>query len=130
MRTELCEKLEKGRIRSGPMASDKSYGPNGMFHVIGPLSRPLFIMASEGDRTTPWEHVSVSLKRHPPTWAEMCWVKSLFWNSDECVMQLHPPIGDYVNNVNTCLHLWRPHDGAIPRPPAHLVGDKALGVLR
>jgi hypothetical protein len=130
MRTELCEKLEKGRVRAGPMASDKRYGPYGMFHVIGPLSRPLFIMASGGDRHTPWEHVSVSMKKAPPTWVEMCWVKDLFWHDHECVMQLHPPKADYVNNVSTCLHLWRPHHVEIPRPPAHLVGDRALGTLR
>lgn len=129
MRTELCEKLEKGRIRSGPWASDRRYGPCGMFHVVGPLSRPLFIMAGAGQPDIPWEHVSVSRKQHPPTWVEMCWVKDLFWYDHECVMQLHPPKADYVNNHPNCLHLWRPHDGAIPRPPAALVGDKTLGTL-
>jgi len=130
MKVTLSDKMEAGRVRKGPMASDKSYGPYGMFHVIGPCSRPLFIMASMGEPGIEWEHVSVSRKQHPPNWEEMCWVKDQFWDEDECVMQLHPPKADYVNNHPNCLHLWRPRNDSIPRPPAGLVGDKALGTLK
>lgn len=72
-----------------------------------------------------WEHVSISLPRRCPTWAEMCRMKDLFWEPDEAVMQLHPPTDDYVNYHPFCLHLWRPGDdavGAIPLPPSILVG--------
>jgi hypothetical protein len=54
-------------------------------------------------------------------------IKRLFFSVDECVMQLHPPLADYVDgtfhqNCIYCLHLWRPHSRAIPRPPKYLVG--------
>jgi len=59
----------------------------------------------------------------------MCFVKELFFLPSECVMQLHPPEADYVNNHAYCLHLWRPIGEAIPRPPADFVGNKMLGTL-
>ncbi|WP_456813633.1 MULTISPECIES: DUF7694 domain-containing protein [unclassified Bradyrhizobium] len=46
-----------------------------------------------------WEHVAVSTPRRCPNWEEMCFVKDLFWNEEECVMQLHPPHSQYVNNL-------------------------------
>lgn len=76
-----------------------------------------------------WDHVSVSHQDRIPTWEEMCWVKGQFFEPDECVMQLHPPEADYVNNHSRCLHLWRPQDVEIPRPPSMMVGDKRLGVI-
>lgn len=55
-----------------------------------------------------WEHVSVSRKDRCPTWDEMCQVKDLFWDEDDCVVQFHPPKAEYVNFHENCLHLWRP----------------------
>lgn len=68
-----------------------------------------------------WEHVSVSLKNRCPTWEEMCAIKEIFWGDDEAVMQIHPPKEDYVNLHNYCLHLWKPVNGEITRPPKELV---------
>jgi hypothetical protein len=70
-----------------------------------------------------WEHVSVSpLKEYnTPTWADMCYIKELFFNDDEVVVQYHPRKADYVNFVSNCLHLWRPINGAIPTPPRFYV---------
>lgn len=79
----------------------------------------LRVLASNGDG---WDHVSVSLGTRCPTWEEMDYVKRLFFKPDETVMQLHVPAGDNVNNHPYCLHLWRPHKGEIPRPPAEFVG--------
>jgi len=55
----------------------------------------------------PMEHVSVSLARRCPTWDEMCMIKDIFWNDDECVIQFHPPKSQYVNVHPYCLHMWR-----------------------
>lgn len=63
-----------------------------------------------------WEHVSVSLNERTPTWAEMDFVKDLFWDEEQCVMQLHVPKIEHVNLHNNCLHLWRPINQKIPRP--------------
>lgn len=87
----------------------------------------LRVIASWGEQ---WDHVSVSHPSRIPTWEEMCWIKSLFFEPDEAVMQLHPPQSEYVNNHPRCLHLWRPHNATIPLPPTIMVGIKELGVLK
>ena len=73
-----------------------------------------------------WDHVSVSTKKRCPNWLEMSRVKDLFFWPHECVMQLHVPEDDHVNTHAFCLHLWRPHDLVIPRPPSLLVGVKGM----
>jgi hypothetical protein len=58
-----------------------------------------------------WEHVSIMLcARRLPTWEEMCFVKDIFWEDEEEVVQLHPKKSQYVNMVDA-LHLWRPVNG-------------------
>lgn len=32
----------------------------------------------------------------------------MFFNPEEAVYQIHPPQSEYVNFVETCLHLWKP----------------------
>lgn len=91
--------------------------------------QPLAVIASS-DPDLGWDHVSVSRSNRTPTWGEMEQIKRLFFRDDECVMQLHPPIADYVDgtafgHVN-CLHLWRPTDVEIPRPPQFMVGGMPL----
>lgn len=68
-----------------------------------------------------WDHISVSLSKRCPTWQEMSFIKSLFFEDDETVMQLHVPSGDHINIHDNCLHLWRPHDLQIPLPPSVMV---------
>ena len=58
-----------------------------------------------------WEHVSAELMaRRLPTWDEMCFIKDLFWDEEETVVQMHPKKSRYVNMVEA-LHLWRPVNG-------------------
>jgi hypothetical protein len=88
---------------------------------------PLFAIASDG---MGWEHVSISpigVKRCP-TWEEMSFVKALFWEANDCVIQFHPPQSDYVNNHPYCLHLWRPTDSVVPMPDSILVGFRGLEI--
>lgn len=70
-----------------------------------------------------WDHVSVSLvrRKRTPTWGEMEQVKRLFFRYDETAMQLHVPSSEHLSLHDFCLHLFRPHDVAIPKPPAILV---------
>ena len=128
MRAKLPEKLEVGRVLTGPMASKPSWGAYGGFFVQGPCGEELKIVASGADAddkmSQGWEHVSVSTRRRPPNWQEMCFVKDLFWDDQECVIQFHPPKSEYVNNHAYCLHLWRPIDGHVRLPPSILVGVK------
>lgn len=57
------------------------------------------------------EHLSIELyAKRLPTWREMCEAKSIFWEDEEEVVQIHPKKSEYVN-ITEALHLWRPIDG-------------------
>ena len=129
MRNPLPEKIETGRVRTGDLRSNPSNGGNGAFFVFGPCGEKLKIIASDGTSSDAdaWEHVSISTRRRVPNWQEMCFVKDLFWNDEECVVQFHPPKSEYINNHPYCLHLWRPLDRQMPMPPSILVGLKGVG---
>lgn len=68
-----------------------------------------------------WDHVSIHIEGRCPTWAEMCFVKNIFWENSECVIQYHPPDKQYIDVHSHCLHLWRPQKTEIPMPPLNLV---------
>lgn len=127
---KFSPEVEKYRIYGGPFHSPAG-SDFGAFQIPGPCGRTLLVIASAGDKAAgmAWEHVSVSTPRHCPTWLEMCHVKSLFWDDEETVMQLHPKKSEWINNHSRCLHLWRPLDAEIPTPPAVAVGIKELGIL-
>lgn len=93
-------------------------GNNGAFILVGPYGT-LKAIASDG---AGWEHVSVSTRDRVPTWQQMCWVKDLFWDAEDAVIQFHPPKSEYVNCHPYTLHLWRPVGIGFPRPPYILVG--------
>jgi hypothetical protein len=111
----------KYRVREGRMASDESFGNNGAFIVSLRHKQDVFVIASEG---LGWEHVSVSRRDRCPTWEEMCQIKDLFWDAEDCVVQFHPPASEYVNNHPRCLHLWRQIGSEFPLPNSLLVGIK------
>lgn len=125
---------EEYRVIRGPLSSSQRDGNNGLFFVrvenmnwSGAQSKVEFrVIASDG---LGWEHVSVSLKMRCPKWEEMCYIKQLFWDDSDAVMQLHPPKADYVNNHPFCLHMWRPTEQAIPLPDSFLVGIKSMGEI-
>ena len=71
--------------------------------------RPTVTLRCIADNGGGWEHVSVSLNRpRVPNWDEMCFVKEVFWEPEDCVVQYHPPASQYVNCHPHVLHLWRP----------------------
>jgi hypothetical protein len=125
--------IERFRVRTGRFWSDPSDGCNGAFDIPHPAPGSsltfVVIISDEGGRDGGWEHVSVSLRVRTPTWGEMAFFKSLFWTEDDCVVQFHPPIAEYVNNHPHCLHLWRAVGVEFPMPPSIFVGVKALGEL-
>lgn len=105
------------------MGSNESYGNNGMFVVKVSHGQRLKVKATD---QLGWEHVSVSRDDRTPTWSEMCQVKDMFWDEEDCVVQYHPPKSDYVNNHLFCLHLWRPIGIELPRPPSFMVGHAGM----
>lgn len=108
---------ERYRVTKGPLASKPESGRNGCFLLPGPHKRErLFAVVSD---QMGWEHVSVSPMREKrcPTWEEMCYIKDMFWDKDEVVIQYHPAESNYVNMHPFTLHLWKPVGLAVPIPP-------------
>lgn len=114
---------ERFRISAGRLASDAGFGNNGAFEVKLRHGQTVFVIASDG---CGWEHVSVSRRDRCPTWDEMCQIKLLFWGPEDCVVQFHPPVSEYVNNHPNCLHLWRQVGAEFPLPDSLLVGLKEV----
>jgi len=92
----------------------------GAFCMRSPIDGGELVIVASSDQG--WDHVSVSRKNRCPNWTEMEHVKRAFFRDDETAMQLHVPPTDHVNAHANCLHLWRPLDQEIPRPPAIFVG--------
>lgn len=114
------------RLIAGKLASDDSFGNNGVFNI--PINEGVMLqcIASDGAK---WEHVSVLVldkdkKQYTPQWNVMCLVKDIFWDAEDCVVQYHPPKSEYVNCHEHVLHLWRPQAYDMMRPPSILVGIK------
>lgn len=110
------------RVRGDLMGSNESYGNNGYF-IIPFENFSLSIIASDGEG---WDHVSISLPNRCPNWREMQFIKDLFFNEEETVIQFHPKKSEYVNNHPNCLHLWKPQDFDLVLPPSILTGIKEL----
>jgi hypothetical protein len=120
MRKSLPQKIEKFRIKEGPLASDSSYGMNGFF-IIKRKDRILRVQVSD---QCGWDHVSVSLPDRTPTWKEMCFIKDIFFEDEETAVQFHPPKSQYVDYHPYCLHLWRNQEEAFKLPPQSFIGPK------
>jgi hypothetical protein len=118
---------EKNRMRTGIFGSSEADGNNGYFTFLTDSKRTLFglkhrimvVIASDG---MGWEHVSASFDDRCPTWEEMCRVKDLFWDPEDCVIQYHPPKSEYVNRHPYTLHLWRKAGKNLATPPKELIG--------
>ncbi len=121
--------INKYRITTGQMATKPEDIGFGMF-IIPHGKKVLVISTSDGldddgNIYIPWEHVSVHGRytrrnkkiKVTPTWEDMCFVKDLFWDKDEVVVQYHPAEEDYVNVHEHCLHLWKPIQAEMPTPP-------------
>lgn len=119
------------------LGSSMADGNNGVFRIESPEPGwHLVLIASDGGE---WEHVSVHAHRirpgevvtslrpvrvpqlRTPTWKEMAYVKALYWDDEDTVVQFHPRKSEYVNNHPHVLHLWRPTDSEIPCPPVEFV---------
>lgn len=115
---------ERYRMLKGAYGSNSSYGNNGAF-IINRGRTTIFCIASDG---LGWNHVSVHCesegKERIPTWAEMCFVKDLFWGKEDWVSQFHPAESEYVDMHKFTLHLWEPIGETILKPPSLLVGLK------
>lgn len=124
--------LEVEQFRIQPRGYESPEGATWGWFVFRFGKKQVRCMTVDGQETG-WEHVSVSVSVdggscRMPTWDEMCFVKSKFWDAEECVIQFHPPAAEYVNNHVACLHLWKFTGGEFPLPPSIFVGLKELNL--
>ena len=96
------------RFQSRGAASD---GGDGWVTIKGAI---FVVVYSNGGG---WDHVSVSHKSRCPTWPEMCVIKDIFFEEEECCVEYHPAKSNYVNIHPNCLHIWKPQNRSIPVPP-------------
>jgi len=120
----FSERVERGRVSSGSYATARG-DTYGYFFLVTNTGQRLGVMISSGSEEICWEHVSVSHQKRCPTWEEMCWVKDLFFDEEEVVVQYHPRKSEYVNYHPFCLHLWKPLQAALPTPPPIAVGPRS-----
>lgn len=120
--------LEAYRKQGGTQWHTPAGAHDGVFYIPHANNTQIICIASSGCDEVPWEHVSLRVAGYKgdrcPTWQEMCRVKDMFWSDEECVVQYHPPKSDYVNNHPAVLHLWKPLNVEMPRPPSIAVGIK------
>jgi hypothetical protein len=126
-------RAEPHRLREafGPYPGTKTGNLYGIFIFLSNKTNIKCIVCDSeaGGPNEGWEHVSVSasamvddiVQPVTPTWEQMCIVKDLFWEEEECVIQYHPPRSEYVNIATNCLHLWKNVKQEVPRPPQILV---------
>ena len=122
MKDYLPPNLEKFRVTNNIMINSmyvpqKEGSVEGYF-VIQYGKRKLNVICGVGEG---WNHVSISLRHRCPTWDEMCFIKDLFFKSDETAIQFHPCKDQYVNVGRYVLHLWQPMDQEIKLPPKHML---------
>ena len=115
---KFSPEVEEYRVKQGEWKTPEDFGC-GIF-VVPYKSFKLQVIVSDG-KIDGWEHVSVSLKNRAPNWEEMCFIKDLFWDDDEVVVQYHPAKKDYVDIHPNCLHLWKCLDVIFPLPPKECV---------
>lgn len=127
---KIDSSIERFRIRSGKFTSDTN-DLFGFFTIPGPNGMTLTVVASSAfiEEGQLWDHVSVSTRKRTPSWNEMCFIKDLFWDEEETVIQLHPPKSQYISNHPYCLHLWKAVGIDFPLPPSDRVGNKEIGEL-
>lgn len=129
MRQRPHDIAEKGRFSVSGFPETGHGDRVGWFMLKCPATGGVLrVLASDGEgwpyEPPPWEHVSVSLADRCPTWEEMCFVKNLFWEPHEEVVQFHPAKSDYVNFHPHTLHLWKPVGVKFLMPPSETVGPK------
>lgn len=124
---EVCNKIKNifniNPVMVNSWVSDYRAGPRGYFMLPNPKNnKGLFILCMASD-TMGWDHVIATIpsENRFPTKAEMNFVRSLFWDAEDIVVEFHIP-NLKSKKDEFCLHLWRNQKNEIKTPPASLAG--------
>ena len=119
------EAVERLRVTTGRFETSAKDGNNGVFCLKSVKGLGMTLIVSDGGG---WDHVSVEIRspnihviQRLPTWDEMCFVKNLFWDEEETVLQFHPDVSRYVNVHPYVLHLWKRQGVEYELPPYQFV---------
>ena len=126
---------EQYRVRKGNLASDGSFGNNGMFVIpagqeaipdqSGKLTKvPYFIFVVASDQQS-WEHISIVIHtigpQRAPVKEEVDAIRNMFWGKDDQVFQ-YMPSSRFKDENPLCIQLWRKPGVEMPVPPLELSG--------
>lgn len=88
--------------------------------LVGPIVRPdlglpmwrlggvrMLASVQEQPDAVEWYHVSYSREGEIPSHADTCAVRLAMFRHDACVVQVFPPVSEYVNENPHVLHLWQ-----------------------
>ncbi len=124
----MRKNLDHLKQYSVPHPIFKEYGEGlcGFFIMSSPCCNHTLLRIQSSDGKG-WDHVSISTnKKRMPNWEEMCFVKDLFFDEEETVIQFHPKKTEYINQCENCLHLWRMQGVQHELPPSFLVGIDSI----
>lgn len=108
MRKIIRPEINKYRVRNGPYKSDNTLGYTGAFCIPKKeYPNTVFTVIACENFDGGWDHVSVSLETRCPIWDEMCYIKDLFWDEEELIIQFHPPKSKHRSYHPYCLHMWK-----------------------
>lgn len=131
MRKKPLEILEKYRYKNVEKilshyvyCSTFNEGNTGVFEITSKERGKTFFIISSIENN--WEHVSIYIPKKGrkfkiPTWNDMCYIKNLFWEGNETVVQFHPKESSYVNDHPGTLHLWKKVNEEYELPPENMV---------
>ena len=110
------------RSRLGRVDTEKYPGEQKGIFLIRNNGKTLLVIICN---SSGWDHVSLSLNvMRCPTWGEMCYIKDLFFDDNEIVVQFHPKKSDYIDYHPYTLHLWKSQREGFPTPEPWMVGTK------
>lgn len=119
--------LEKFRhTKPGAALSSNEGDRFGVFYIQNAASSFIILFDSGedhgGNPGTGWERAEMRVAAHSgdrvPIYAEMDWLKGLFWDDDECAVQMHLPKHERRQAPPNTLYLWKEAGKEFPRPPA------------
>lgn len=130
MKTKVPPELETYRVKNLPspkVMTDyymNNKGMTGIFRIRAKrFNSELYVFSSQ---SLGWDHLSISKipkgrKQKLPSWEEMCYIKDLFFDYEERVIQYHPKRSEYINDNPNVLHLWKIQSKEFPSPPLDLL---------
>ncbi len=93
----------------------------GIFEIPLNKKETVSVIADNGISFPEWEHLSVSTSKRFLTNEEIHFIKDIFFNDDEIVIQIYSKNNIVKSKKNYCIHLWKLKTEDIPLPPMYML---------